>query len=141
MTRIVAEGIADAVRRRAMGYCEYCRISEERTGFEFEIDHIVARKHNGPDSIDNLAWTCYRCNLRKGTDLSSIDPVTGRVASLFHPRKNKWRQHFEMKDGVIRGLSPKARATISLLRMNEPDYVESRREYFKSLPNSSSTRP
>jgi len=102
---------------------------------EFEIDHVIARKHNGSDSFENLAWTCFRCNAHKGTDLASVDPQSGKIATLFNPRKNKWHQHSELKKGVVHGFTPKARATIALLRMNEQEYVNSRREYFELHPD------
>jgi len=37
-----------------------------------------------------IALACHRCNLHKGTNLSSIDPDSGDVVSLFRPRDEVW---------------------------------------------------
>jgi 5-methylcytosine-specific restriction endonuclease McrA len=48
----------DAVRQRAGGRCEYCRLPDSAMEPEdFHLEHIVARKHGGSDDEDNLAWT------------------------------------------------------------------------------------
>ena len=41
--------------------------------FPHEVDHVVAEKHGGTTVETNLAFTCWRCNRHKGTDLASID--------------------------------------------------------------------
>ena len=43
------------------------------------IEHVRPRKHGGTDDGDNLALTCIDCNLRKGPNLTGIDPGTGAV--------------------------------------------------------------
>jgi 5-methylcytosine-specific restriction endonuclease McrA len=50
------------VRNRAGGVCEYCKLPEWVCFFSFEIDHIIALKHRGPTSAENLALACYYCN-------------------------------------------------------------------------------
>src|SRR5437763_266715 len=68
------------VRSRARRRCEYCQLHEDDLPlFPFHVEHIVARKHSGTDSPDNLAWSCHHCNLAKSSNLSGIDPATGRV--------------------------------------------------------------
>jgi 5-methylcytosine-specific restriction endonuclease McrA len=47
--------IRDQVRQRAGGVCEYCHMPEQWDELEFQIDHIIARKHHGTDEPDNLA--------------------------------------------------------------------------------------
>lgn len=42
------------VRERAGGVCEYCRMPEEFDEGVFEIDHIIARQHDGPTIASNL---------------------------------------------------------------------------------------
>ena len=39
----------------------------------FEIDHVIARKHDGATAAGNLCLSCYYCNSFKGSDLASID--------------------------------------------------------------------
>ena len=43
------------VRLRTAGLCEYCRISEQFTLAEHEIDHVIAAKHGGQTVPENLA--------------------------------------------------------------------------------------
>jgi hypothetical protein len=94
----------------------------------YHVDHIVAKQHDGSDNVDNLALACHLCNLKKGTNLSGIDPLTGQVVSLFHPRREKWSGHFIFQGAEICGLSASGRATVHVLALNDPDRIELRRE-------------
>jgi hypothetical protein len=118
--------IAAEVRGRARNRCEYCLIPQAAFRRPFHIEHIVAKQHGGPTELDNLALACWQCNLKKGTNLTSIDPETGELTRLFHPRTDKWADHFVfklLKPGVDRvqtiGLTPIGRATVRLFDMNE----------------------
>lgn len=86
----------------------------------FQIEHIIPRKHGGPTSLENLALACMDCNLRKGTNLSGIDPQTRKVVELFHPRKDSWRSHFRWNGIQIEGRTAKGRATLTVLELNRP---------------------
>ena len=59
------------------------------------VEHIVAKQHGGHDHLDNLALACHRCNLRKGTNLTGIDPLGGDMVGLFHPRRDRLAEHFQ----------------------------------------------
>src|ERR1700689_2087305 len=87
--------LRDLVRLRAASLCEYCRISERLTLAEHEIDHVIAIKHGGQAVAENLALCCTVCNRFKGSDIASIDPETGQLTPLFHPRLDRWSDHFE----------------------------------------------
>ena len=87
-------GPAEAVRQRARNRCEYCGLPQGAFRRGFHIEHIVARQHGGSTSLDNLAFACWACNLKKGPNLSGIDPATGLVTALFHPREHDWPEHF-----------------------------------------------
>jgi hypothetical protein len=117
------------VRERAGRRCEYCRFHEEHLPlWPFHLDHVVAQKHRGPANLENLAWACQRCNLCKGTNLTSVDPDSTKVVRLFNPRLDHWEDHF-VKDGPrIVGLTAKGRATVWLLQMNCEERVELRAE-------------
>ncbi len=65
------------VRQRAAERCEYCQLHQRNSELPHHVEHIIARQHGGSDEIDNLALACHRCNLRKGPNLSGIDPGTG----------------------------------------------------------------
>jgi hypothetical protein len=73
-----------------------------------------------------LALACHRCNLHKGTNLSSVDPVTGDVVPLFHPRRDQWHKHFTLEGARIVGLTPTGRATALLMQFNARRRLELR---------------
>jgi hypothetical protein len=52
---------------------------------------VIAEKHGGPTTLNNLAVSCVLCNLRKGSDLSSIDPDSGLVSIFSIPAPNRGR--------------------------------------------------
>jgi hypothetical protein len=116
------------VRERARDCCEYCLIPESVSFAPHWIDHIVAEKHGGKTEAENLANCCILCNQRKGSDLSSIDTETGNIVPLFHPRRDRWTDHFQFSGGRIEPLTPVGRATVFLLRMNAPDRIEEREQ-------------
>ena len=108
------------VVRRAQSLCEYCRIAQTLVPFHpFHVEHIVAKQHGGDDDPDNLCLACDRCNAYKGPNLAAIDPLTDRVAELFHPRRHSWQEHFAFSGPTIIGLTPIGRATVRLLNMND----------------------
>jgi 5-methylcytosine-specific restriction endonuclease McrA len=114
------------VRRRAANRCEYCRLPQRVLDARLQVEHIVAKQHRLDDDPSNLALACDRCNQFKGTNLSSIDPESGLVVPLFHPRHDVWAVHFAFSGPVIVGLTPTGRATVTLLRMNESPRIELR---------------
>ena len=109
----------EAVRRRANRRCEYCRLPDSAmNSSDFHVEHIVARKHGGKSSMDNLAWSCIYCNLYKGPNLARFDPDTGKLTPLFNPRANRWEEHFRVNRASIIGLTPIGRTSVWLLEMN-----------------------
>ena len=123
-----------AVRTRAGFQCEYCHLPLDSFIDPFHIDHVTARQHGGLTDYRNLALSCSRCNHRKGTNLSAIDPRTKTVVRLFNPRQNIWVEHFQRRRTLIRGITDVGRATVALLDLNNPD----RRELRASLINEGS---
>jgi hypothetical protein len=105
------------VRERAGHRCEYCRLHQDHTPYKLQIEHIVARKHGG-DEAANLALACDRCNLHKGSDLTTINPGTKQIIELFNPRTQSWHEHFVLNDVEIVGQTAVGRATVRLLQMN-----------------------
>ena len=114
------------VRQRAGSRCEYCLLRQEHSELTHHIEHIIPKQHGGTDEPDNLALACHRCNLRKGPNLSGVDPVNDEVVLLFHPRRDRWEQHFAIRDVRIEGNTPSGRATVKLLAMNDTRRVELR---------------
>ena len=115
------------VRRRAAGRCEYCRIPDRALILPFHVEHIVASIHKTDDSLENLAWACPRCNLRKGTNLTTIDPETTTHVSVFHPRTMSWDEHFAIRDGIIVRNTSCGRGMVRLLDMNNENRLQHRR--------------
>jgi hypothetical protein len=120
------ERLRQLVRRRAKNCCEYCQIRQDQDLLLFHIEHIVPRKHGGKDLSNNLALACHHCNLHKGTNLSGLDPKTGKLSRLFHPRLDDWEDHFTKRDGEIAGRSAVGRTTVRVLRMNDDGRLQLR---------------
>ena len=113
---------------RAENFCEYCLIHQDDAVASHQIDHIIAEKHGGATSLENLALSCLLCNLRKASDLSSIDPQTGIVTNLFNPRTNIWLEHFSIDGLRISGITPIGRTTVDFLQLNFDQRLAERRE-------------
>lgn len=122
----VAPAIAASVRLRAGERCEYCHLRAEWTILPFQLDHVIAQKHDGPSDESNLALACLRCNGRKGPNVAGVDPVTGEITPLFHPRRDPWADHFEWQGAWLLGRSVKGRTTIHVLGINDADVVQVR---------------
>jgi len=118
------------VRERAVGRCEYCLLHEEDVLLPHEVDHIIAEQHGGITHSENLAWSCFHCNHFKGANLSSIDPITKRVTSLFHPRQQLWKRHFRLNGARIEPITTQGRATAFLLQFNTTSRLDERLALF-----------
>ena len=120
------------VRQRAAGRYEYCLLRQEQCDLTHHVEHIVAKQHGGSDDASNLALACHRCNLRKGPNLTAIDPLTREVVPLFHPRSSNWSAHFIMESERIIGITAVGRATVQLLAMNDARRLELREQILSS---------
>jgi len=110
----ISAALRDEVRERAGERCEYCLIPESQTFFPHELDHLIAQKHGGESTSANLALACFDCNRFKGSDIASIDEVTGELIALFNPRIQHWHDHFTLHAGQIIPLTPVGRVTQKL---------------------------
>jgi hypothetical protein len=77
---------------------------------------VISLKHGGSSAVENLAYSCLRCNAWKGSDVGSLDG--NRIVPLFNPRMSHWQDHFIMRGFVIESLTAEARVTARLLRLN-----------------------
>ncbi|MBL7805912.1 MAG: HNH endonuclease [Saprospiraceae bacterium] len=127
----IPPSLRNLVAERAAFRCEYCRILESDFYDAFQIDHIISQKHGGATELDNLAFSCPDCNRYKGSDIATFMGTPPVLTTLFNPRKEVWKAHFEVKDGLMMALTPVAEATIRLLRLNDPDRVILRSEMIK----------
>lgn len=124
------------VRERAGYRCEYCRMPQAQQSFPFfHVDHFIPQQHGGTDEPSNLALSCYHCNLHKGSNLTGIDPETGAVVVLFHPRRDVWETHFALRDALMVGLTSTGRTTVRVLHMNAADRVQLRKELQEQPPS------
>ena len=84
---------------------------------QFQVEHIIAKKHRGGDEGSNLAFACDRCYGHKGANLSGIDPVSLELTRLFDPRRDNWDEHFfTLPSSEIEGKSDVGRTTVDVLK-------------------------
>src|ERR1700722_18848110 len=88
------EALKRLVLDRAENTCEYCRLPQWLDVLPFQIDHVIAEQHHGPTAAENLALSCLNDNLHKGPNIAGLDPDTGLLTRLFHPRQDNWEEHF-----------------------------------------------
>ena len=121
--------IRESIRQRAGQRCEYCHMPESAApAASFHLEHAIAKQHGGGDTLANFCWSCHRCNLSKGPNLSGRDPLTGKIVRLFHPRRQSWKRHFEWSGAWLVGRTACGRATIVVLAINHPQRVLLRQE-------------
>ncbi|MFO0807840.1 MAG: HNH endonuclease signature motif containing protein [Gemmataceae bacterium] len=116
------------VWKRAKGLCEYCHLPQAFHRTPFQIDHVIAEQHGGKTVAENLAVSCLRCNKRKGPNVAGVDPKSGGIVRLFHPRNDAWAEHFRWEDAVLIGRTPIGRTTIAVLGINLPSAIAVREE-------------
>ena len=109
----ISAALRREVRERARERCEYCLLAESEAYGPHEPDHLIALKHGGETSSANLVLACFDCNRFKGSDISSLDPITGELVPLFIP------------------LTPVGRATERLLKLNLATRLKSREQSAK----------
>lgn len=116
------------VVQRAQKRCEYCQCSVEYATEPFDVEHIVPVSRGGTTTLDNLAYACSGCNGHKHNKVTAPDPLDGTEASLYHPRRQRWQEHFGWDETYIQivGLTPSGRATVAALHMNRPGLVNLR---------------
>ena len=113
---------------RARGCCEYCLSQVDYSPDPFSVEHINPRSRGGTEELENLAFSCLGCNYKKFTAVDAIDPVTKQRVPLFHPRRNRWREHFAWNEvfTLVQGLTPTGRATIARLDLNRKGLINLR---------------
>lgn len=106
------------VGARASGRCEYCQLPLEFDDSPASVDHIIALKHNGPTTAENLAFACFHCNNFKGDNIAGIDPADSSLTRLFNPRVDRWSDHFRFDRGKITPMTAIGRTTLYVVNMN-----------------------
>lgn len=123
--------LVEQVWQRAERQCEYCHFPAVYALVPFQIDHIIAEKHDGQTVLPNLALACYYCNNFKGPNVAGVDSKTRKIVRLYHPRTDQWEQHFRWIGAVLEGVTPIGRATIQVLNINREDAVLVRQSLLK----------
>ncbi|NLS94414.1 MAG: HNH endonuclease [Planctomycetaceae bacterium] len=108
------------VAERAGHCCEYCRIPQAWTSVPFQLDHVIAEKHEGETSFANLAYACLHCNSFKAPNIAGHDADTGEIVRLFNPRHDNWSDHFEWNGALVMARTAIGRVTVAVLRINLP---------------------
>jgi hypothetical protein len=108
------------VTERAQARCEYRKLAQVGQEATFHVDHIIPRSASGATTLDNLALACVSCSLRKSDRQHGIDPDTVQEAPLFHPRRDRWSDHFRWDGLRISALFAVGRATIDAFQLNRP---------------------
>src|SRR5438270_878240 len=110
----IPSALARMVRRRAGDVCEYCRLPQVSQEAAFHIDHIEPRTAGGPTSEENLALACVTGSLKKAGRTHARDSQTQKIAALFHPRRDRWSDHFRRSaNGRLIGRTPGQRLSVS----------------------------
>lgn len=131
MSTYLAEALRQELENADDACCVYCQTAVANTGQPLTVDHIVPQGRGGLTIIDNLCFACRRCNEFKGSTTHAADPLTGKIVAIFHPRQNKWNEHFAWDETRthIAGMSATGRATVAALRMNNEFIVDARRRW------------
>ena len=127
--RRVGADLRQRVSARARGCCEYCLSQSAYATQAFSVEHIVARARGGRSTVKNLALACQGCNNHKYDKIVAIDPISRQQVPLYHPRQDRWDEHFAWSDDLtlLIGLTPCGRATIDALYLNREGVVNLRR--------------
>jgi hypothetical protein len=122
-----------AVAERARERCEYCHAPEQVFNFAFDVEHILPRAAGGDNGLDNLALACESCNLHKSDATTIRDEIEARDVPLFHPRRDRWDDHFrfDSENAMIVGLTATGRVTVARLKLNSAFQLRARRQWMQ----------
>lgn len=125
----VSAKLRRVIAERACDCCEYCLSQAYFSTQSFSVEHISPYVKGGKTEPDNLALSCQGCNNHKHIRTDGIDPISGGIVPLYHPRQQKWSDHFIWNNdySLIIGLTPTGRATIEILRLNRNGLINLRR--------------
>ncbi|MBA3873765.1 MAG: HNH endonuclease [Anaerolineae bacterium] len=131
--RITSE-LRKFVINRAHGCCEYCLSQSQFATQSFSVEHIRPVSKDGLSTEDNLALSCQGCNNHKYNKTENYDPVTIQKVPLFHPRQQKWSDHFVWNDdySLIIGITPTGRATVETFHLNREGIVNLRKALYQT---------
>ena len=120
--------VKELVAARAKYRCEYCLSPMHCNPDQPSVEHIQPSSRGGSDAPSNLALSCQGCNSFKHVAISAEDPATGVEVPLFHPRADRWTDHFAWSDDQVSliGKTSTGRASIVRLQLNRPGLLGQR---------------
>ena len=120
------------VKKRAANLCEYCKSQADFSSQPFAIEHLFPFVLGGKTVLSNLAFACQGCNGHKFTHTTGRDPITRKETALFHPRRQRWNEHFTWNEDftLIIGKTPTGRATVETLDLNRQGCINLRKALF-----------
>lgn len=89
MTSSIPDTVRAKVSTQAEARCGYCLTRQDYIPLSLEIEHIVPKSKEGTNDEENLWLACRMCNYFKSNHTHGQDPLTGRRARLFNPRKQR----------------------------------------------------
>lgn len=127
--KYISKQTKKTVIERALARCEYCQSWMKNAIHPFNIDHIIPLDKEGDSDLENLALSCGGCNSFKANRTTAVDPVTKQNVPLYHPRIDKWQDHFAWSNDYLEvmGLTPTGRATVEILKLNRLGLINIRR--------------
>jgi len=119
------------IRARDRGRCAYFHSTENNSGQAMHIDHIVPESAGGPSVADNLCQICFSCKSHKAAKQYNFDSLTSTEVAIFHPLRQRWREHFswDASGTLILGKTACDRVTVEALQMNNETVVKARRRW------------
>lgn len=125
----VSERLRREVMERARNVCEYCCSQELFCPDPFSVEHIRPESREGQTVLENLALSRQGCNNAKYNFTMGTDPLTSVEVPLYHPREDRWNDHFLWSANGLEviGITPRGRATVERLRLNRSNVVGWRR--------------
>lgn len=125
----ISKALRARIGEQARHRCGYCLTQEQVVGTPMEVEHTLPEALGGLTIEHNLWLACSLCNNHKHDRIAALDPQTGELVALFHPRTQLWREHFTWTDDGehVVGLTASGRATVLALQLNRPALVRARR--------------
>lgn len=133
-SKYISPALRQEVHERAGNCCEYCYAQLGFSPDPFNAEHILPVSKGGKTVSDNLSLACFGCNNAKGTATTAVDPLTGQMVALYHPRQQQWSDHFRWNSTCtnIIGISPHGRATVACLKLNRSGLTNLRRILYEA---------
>src|SRR5262245_38534004 len=123
----MASRLEQLVWERARSRCEYCQMPAAQMQQPLTLHHILALQPHGGTVASHLAFACFPRNRQKGPNLAGIDPVSGKLTPLYHPRRHLWVRHFRWQGSRLVAKTAIGRVTLYVLDINHPLRVSLRR--------------